>query len=352
MDRKKAAYLIFVLPLFGPLSFVFLTRNKVFAGWRVDERGRVVYEEVMYEEGDVLGRPKNLSLQAGDQSGEIPGQAKKEEDTGSQEAEPEEGATPTPEKLTGQDRAAERRTIRTNEFVGQGSKLRITHEKNNQLRLNLQDFEGGEMEVTEATSSAELEIEDSVDKNKTKVRSDGRAFSVIRNNIEAKTNFPLMVNLDTNELMVNTPKGTKIVTVLPDQAVSNMLAANVLDQAGGKGGFQWLAYQQEMEELTRESTPSAESTESAELEEPEEATPAIMVSSEEEAEKSIEEEGIELTTTEDGTLAYEIPGIKFKKLLGLFDIRLKRKAIVSAETGELLRLEQDLRDRIFSLLSF
>jgi len=357
MPRKSLVYVLsfLLLPFLGLAFIVFLAGNKARAAWRVDSLGRVVYEV----EGDVLGKPENPG-----KSDQAPGQSKNIDDvdlgkedakesasmdetedtdeTDVEDLEESEEDEESGEKVTGQERAAERKTVRTNEYVGRGSKLRIKHEKNNRIQLELEN--GGD-EIPESTPSAELEIEDSVNKNKTKVRSNGRAFSVIRDNIEAKTNFPLSVDLDTNELIVTTPKGSKVVTILPDQAVSNMLAANVLDQAGGKGGFQWLASQQESGQEERESTPSAdEATDSADVEElEEEVAPSATA--------SVDEEDIELTATDNGTLAYEIPGIKYKKLFGLFDIKLQRKAVVSAETGELLRLEQDFRDRILSFLS-
>jgi len=60
---------------------------------------------------------------------------------------------------------------------------------------------------------------------------------------------------------------------------------------------------------------------------------------------------INLTTTDEGVLAYEIQGIKYEKLFGFIKIMLKRKAIVSAETGELLGIDEDLLTRIIDFFS-
>ena len=164
-----------------------------------------------------------------------------------------------------------------------------------------------------------------------------------------------MVNLETNELIVTTPKGTKTVTILPDKAVENMLAANVLDQLGGKGGILWLS-NQATPSAAPTSTPSASPTPNEEVTPSGILTPSIteIATSTPTPEVSPEPELTEqivLTQIEDGTIVYKIPGIKFAKFLSLFDVELKRTAVVSAETGELLSIEQDFLSQIISLLS-
>lgn len=200
-------------------------------------------------------------------------------------------------------------------------------------------------ETDESTEIEKIEIEEPEDQNTITIRSQENASLVIRNKITAQTHFPIMVNLETNELIINTPKGQKIVTVLPDQAVQNMLAANVLDQLGGKGGIRWLEYQDSIAtpSATPISTPSATPT----------ATPTATPSASPAASpiSTPEESPITLTTTEDGTLTYEIEGSKFEKLLGLFKVKLNRTVIVSAETGELLNIEQNLPTQLLDILS-
>ncbi len=245
------------------------------------------------------------------------------------------------------------------EGVPPGKQPKMLHlePKGNQLKITAEDEEGEEIEMPDSTESAEIEIEEPEDKTTVKVRSVKNSYAVIRDKVAAKTNFPLMVNLETNELIVTTPAGQKTVTVLPDQAVENMLAANVIDQLGGKGGLLWLEYQASLASpspaATESAAPSPTATESAAptpeitpTPTPEESPPAT-----EGAELPLVEEVIVLTTTDDGILAYEIEGIKYKKLLGFIKIMLKRKVIVSAETGELLGIEQDLLTRILDLLS-
>jgi hypothetical protein len=147
-----------------------------------------------------------------------------------------------------------------------------------------------------------------------------------------------------------------------------MLAANVLDQLGGKGGLRWLEYQDSL--TTKDASPSGdldegeegtpsgdldeidEGTPSGEIDEPE-ATDSATTPSPTPAPELVEEinDVVELIETEDGRLAYKIDGMKAKKLLGLFDIQLERQVIVSAETGELLQVVQDFRTRLLDILS-
>jgi hypothetical protein len=219
-------------------------------------------------------------------------------------------------------------------------------------------FENGE--GSEATGEGGFEDEFEVEGggNGFKVRAHENASLVIRNKLAAQTHFPLKVNLETNELIVTTPKGEKTVTVLPDAAVFNMLAANVLDQLGGKGGLQWLADQvtptaTPSGTITPTSTPSATITEtsgptstpSGEVTETPEVTPST------EGLSGGEESPIKLVLDEDGNLVYEINGVKVEKFLGLFKVDIDKLVIVSAETGELIKVKQNLANKILDLLS-
>lgn len=318
---RKTLFKSFLL-LLGCFSF-FLITKEVLAGWVLTSEGQLIFES------SVLGK-KNENAPPGLQK--APGQTKKE---------PIEVQTPAEIKATP---------------PGQEAKTVHLKPKGNQLEVTIEDENGEEIEIPEGTESAEFEIEDR--EQTTKIRSMKNSYAVIRNKIAAQTHFPLMVNLDTNELIVTTPKGQKVVTVLPDKAVQNMLAANVIDQLGGKGGLLWLEYQTS---LTPTATPSATptATESATpTPEEGEATGAGEVEISPTPEPTLPEEAvptveevITLTTTNEGDLAYEIPGIKFKKLLGIIKIKLDRTVLVSAETGELLGIRQTLLARILDLLS-
>lgn len=179
-----------------------------------------------------------------------------------------------------------------------GAKLRLER-KDGQTSVKLEDERGGEMELPKEMEGEVLEIKEKADKNQIKVKVAGDEFVVEKDKVSATTKLPLLVNLKTNELTVTTPAGEKVVTVLPDQAVKNMLAQNVIDQAG-----------------------------------------------------TALEEAVKLTTTRDSVLAYEIPGIKKKNFLGFLPVSISKTAVVSAETGELLETQRGLLSQVLDFLSF
>ena len=288
----------------------------------VDSQGNVRQSSV----GQVLGKTDNPGIAQG--KPESPGRSESNRQT-----------------QTTQTNQAQ--NTETSTQVGRGGLLRIDPSGN---KLNVIREEKQETDTFD-----EIVINPIEDKNDIIIRSSNSASLVIRNKIFAQTHFPLMVNLETNELIVTTPKGTKTVTILPDKAVENMLAANVLDQLGGKGGILWLS-NQATPSAAPTSTPSASPTPNEEVTPSGILTPSIteIATSTPTPEVSPEPELTEqivLTQIEDGTIVYKIPGIKFAKFLRLFDVELKRTAVVSAETGELLSIEQDFLSQIISLLS-
>ncbi len=204
---------------------------------------------------------------------------------------------------------------------------------------------GNRLTVTEDSEITEVEEyevdgEEEGAEDDVLIKAENNAALVIRNKLEAETKFPLRVNLDTNELIVITPKGEKIVTVLPDKAVQNMLAAKVLDQIGGKAGYLWLRDQA----ATPSASPVASATPSA--------SPTSSPTATAEATPVPEAEpDVELTVNDYGDLVYAIKGEKSENLLRIIKIKIKRVAIVSAETGRLLEIREDFLNRILDFLS-
>lgn len=354
--RKLLVFLMVLLP--------FINIQKVHAGWLLDKEGNLKAPWDLVLGVTNRGNSENANNNLNSVEAEEP-EVQVEETKANGKAK----ATPT----------AAKNTVRITERIAVKAEIKPTGQS---LKVKLVDKNGAIVNESESTPSGDFVIEDPIAKNTVKIKSYENASVVIRDNMAAKTNFPLMVNLETNELMVTTKKGTKIVTVLPDAAVRHMLAANVLDQLGGKGGLAWLEYQERIRALDVSATPRAtasatpeasgsadnddeEATPSAtpeSTEEPEE-TPTATEEPEEEATESASpsptampeveavEDMINLVETEEGTLAYEIEGVKTEKLFGMFKVKLQRTAVVSAETGELLRIEQSFGTQLLDLLS-
>lgn len=200
---------------------------------------------------------------------------------------------------------------RTDIYEG-GTKLRLER-KDGRIIIKMENEAGEELELPEGAEDEIFKIEEREDENQVRVTSLGNKFVVIRSKIGAQTDFPITVDLNTNELTITTPAGAKIVTVLPDQAVANMLAANVIDQVRG------IAFTQDVQQVA---------TNTATL-----------------------QDVINLTLTREGVLVYEIPGVSSERFLGFIPVEIQKTAVVSAETGELLEVDKPLGSTLLDILS-
>lgn len=352
MNRNKTNILL-LSTIISFLVFSFSTTN-VSAIWLVDSLGDITIDDVT---GFILGKTDNNGNN-------------NENDTESDQESPGNSAA-----------AKAKVEIKTQKNNGK-TEIKIKTKKKStgfikavpikdKLKVTLYD-ENEEVELEVDPETEGIELEEDEDVNTITIRSKNSSSYIIKNKVAAKSRFPIMVNLETNELMITTPKGTKIVTVLPDKAVQNMLAANVLDQLGGKGGIQWLAYQEEINQATgsadiddqdeddNDATESAEieddndATESAEIEDSGNATQSSELNDEDNEEVVVDEADIvvDLVTTEDGTLAYEIEGTKNERFLWIRKVKLNRVVVVSAETGELLAINQSFATNVLDFFSF
>lgn len=315
-----------------------LTANDSLARWTVDSEGNLIKE---------TGRP-DFAGSPDDQTAASPPLADDSEAESDNAIDDEETITTTP-------------TPKPRPPVSQGRKnLKLEVDEDNVVVTSLEESTIATVGEEEGETD-QVNIEDSEDKNVTKIRSTGNAAAVIRNRIAAQTHFPIMVNTDTNELIITTPAGSKVVAVLPDQAVQNMLAANVLDEIGGKGGIRWTENQptpspspdtSPAPSTSPTTSPTPEISPTTSPNPSPETSPLISPSPSTEPIIQETDATIELVTTEDGTLAYRIEGTKRERLLGVYQVVLRRTAIVSAETGALLRIEQSLPTRLLAIFSF
>lgn len=195
-----------------------------------------------------------------------------------------------------------------------GYKLRLER-RDGRLMVKLESEDGEEVELPEGLSDELLKIEEREDKNQIKVNISGNKFLVSRGEVGAETPFPVSVDLGTNELTILTPSGEKTVAMLPDTAVSSMLSANIIDQVRG------LAFTQDVQTVATSSATTLQ-------------------------------EVINLTSTGEGVLAYEIPGVSNQKFLGFIPVAIEKTAVVSAETGELLDVSQTLGSTVLDIFSF
>lgn len=191
--------------------------------------------------------------------------------------------------------------------------IKIKYEmRNGQITTKAEDEKGEEVEMEdEELEKLEDEIEDDSDEDSIKIATGGAGqLKFTKNHFAASTKFPLSVDVDTNELIVTTPKGEKAVTVLPEQVIQNLYAKNIVNRI-------------------------------EEAEEEDEAS--------EKDESSVNRHMI--LTEKDGTPVYELTGVSDKKFLGVLSVKVEKEIVVSAETGNVLSTDISFGDRILDLLS-
>lgn len=155
-----------------------------------------------------------------------------------------------------------------------------------------------------------FKIVERLDKQAIKVSTFGGELVIHRHTVGARANFPLQIDLATNQLIASTAAGPRVLTTLPDQAVQNMLAANVLSRLVPS-------------DLARE----------AQLRGPTAIADVITL------------------TERNGLPVYEIRGLFDQNLLGFVPLTLVRTVFVSAQTGLPVASEQSLLANIIDFLS-
>jgi uncharacterized Rossmann fold enzyme len=204
------------------------------------------------------------------------------------------------------------RTIKTNELkkaktnVKKESEIEVEGDKL-KIKQKIRDVNGEVVETeTQFEKNEVLQIEsktgDETKKFKLRARQDD-SVELEKDGVKVGTKLPISIN-ENNELVVTRPDGTtKIVKIMPDQALKMLRDQNITpdDSVTDVNG---------------------DSTGLPELEE------------------------------EDGNSVYKVDGQKEEKVFGLFKVAYKTKAVVSAETGELVRTELSGLDRFMSIFSF
>ncbi len=181
--------------------------------------------------------------------------------------------------------------------------------ENGVFRLKAENESGQEVELKhDEQDKLEQEIENKLDDDGVKIATNSGKPIIIRNNIAAQTNFPLSIDVGTNQLIVTTPNGQKIVTILPDQAVQNLLATNVINKV-------------------EKSTDTNLTNELGNL------------------------SGVIKLELRGSEVVYRIKGTKNKRLLGLIPVDTQTTNFVSTQTGSVVAKEDPLLTTLINFLS-
>ncbi|MBI4040175.1 hypothetical protein HY389_02365 [Candidatus Daviesbacteria bacterium] len=173
------------------------------------------------------------------------------------------------------------------------------------------ELEDGKVKIKAKTEAGEVpendlnEVENEVEKNEVKIATGAGQMAFFKNNAGAISKFPLQLDLKTDQLIASTSAGVRVVAVLPEAAIKNMLASRVMDdlQSENVGGSL--------------------------------ASIAQLVKLEE----------------RNGILVYEIKGDKKHTLLGFIPIKTPVTAFVSAENGAVVATDQSLLARILNRIA-
>lgn len=175
-----------------------------------------------------------------------------------------------------------------------------------ETKIKSNDDNNDEVELEdEAKDEALDKVETELEEDDIRIATAPGQIALVNKRVGALSNFPLSVDSTTRELTVTTPAGSKVVAVLPQQAIDNMLASKVMDFVVGEKVDNELA-----------------------------SIPNLV---------KLEEKG--------GVLVYKIKGTKTNKLLGFIPIKTQVEAFVSAENGQVVETTQSLLGKILNRLA-
>lgn len=157
----------------------------------------------------------------------------------------------------------------------------------------------------EAENEAVKEVEKELDKEDVKIATAPGQMALVNKRVGALSNFPISIDPTTRQLTVTTPSGSKVVAVLPQKAIDNMLASKVMDDVVGEKVNNNLASIPDLVKLE----------------------------------------------TENGVLGYKVKGTKTHKLFGFIPIKTGVEAFVSAENGQVVESKESLLGRILNRIA-
>jgi len=189
-----------------------------------------------------------------------------------------------------------------------GVKTRLEY-RDDRIIIKAEQEDGEEVELEDDTI---FKIEERLGTSGIRVATAGaEKFVIQRGNAGAVTNFPLSIDLATNSLIVNTPAGEKNVAVLPDQAVQNLIATNVVSRIGGQKVVD-AALNQNLASINQ----------------------------------------LVILGLQNGVPVYEINGISDQRLLGFIPVTIEKSLAVSAETGQVVSTRKSFLNQLLDLSSF
>ncbi|MBI5044422.1 MAG: hypothetical protein HZC02_00670 [Candidatus Levybacteria bacterium] len=177
---------------------------------------------------------------------------------------------------------------------------------NGEIVKKVEDDNGDEVELEDdQLNELEDEVEQELEDQGIELSSRSGRPSFKHNNVAALTEFPLSVDVGTNELLVTTSNGVKTIAILPDEALKTIMTQKIVTFFDSENS----------------GTPEDDG----------EASVALKV---------INDKPV-----------YVVSGSKEYKLFALLPVSQKVKAVVSAETGQVVGVEKSFVTNVIDLLS-
>jgi len=133
------------------------------------------------------------------------------------------------------------------EFVNNEKKEQL--DQNDELKDELENEQKGEDKKKEVVrrikqkSEGEREMKSIVEEKvedmrvmmgQTQVRSTNKGFEIERGDVKVKTNLPVSIEKDAQQISIVTPTGQKIVTTLPDEAKNTVVSSGLANEVIGE----------------------------------------------------------------------------------------------------------------------
>jgi hypothetical protein len=182
---------------------------------------------------------------------------------------------------------------------------------NGQVALNVENEDGEEVEIKDdELEELENAVEDELEDDDIRlVPTTDNQLVLAQNQIAALTNFPLSIDVVTKELIITTPAGQKVVTVLPDDVVQNLFATGIINSIEIPPSD--IATQDQLGTLT----------------------------------------GVVEIETRDNEIVYKIKGKKIHRVLGIIPVTTPVTAFVSTDTGLTVAKQQSILTNVIDFLS-
>ncbi len=167
------------------------------------------------------------------------------------------------------------------------------------LKIKAKEEDGTEFELENESLD---DINDALEDEGISIASaSGNRLRIRRGLFEAETHFPLSINPTTNTLTVTTPAGVKDVAVLPDQAIVNLLRLKFIDKIASGSA---------------EENPT----------------------------------GIKLGLLGNSPV-FQVLGVDEQKLLGFINVSIQKTSFVSAENGQVVKVDETFLNRLLDFFS-